>query len=65
MSKEDSHSVTFNVPSNIGSTLSILILFPEDYKFWVLHFENYVLGIELMDLAPVKKLQKEYTSIPK
>ena len=43
---DDPHSLTFNLPSSIGSTARIPILFPEDYEVWTLHFEDYVLGID-------------------
>ena len=46
MLNEDPHSLSFNLSSIIGSTTRIPILFPQDYKVWALHFEDYVLGIE-------------------
>ena len=46
MAYEDLHSLSFNLSSNIGSMKRITILFPDDYEFWALHFEDYVLGIE-------------------
>lgn len=46
MSKEDSHSISFDLHGAIGSTNRILIFFPKDYEVWALHFEDYVLGIE-------------------
>lgn len=46
MTDEDPHSLSFNLLSSIGCTTRILILFPEDYEVWALHFEDYVLGIE-------------------
>ena len=46
MANEDIHSFSFNLPSSIGSKTWIHIVFPEDYEFWDLHFEGYVLGIE-------------------
>ena len=46
MANDDLHSLSFNLPSSIGSTTRILILFPYDYEVLALHFEDYVLGIE-------------------
>ena len=46
MSKDDLYSFSFNLPSSIGSTTRIPILFLEDYEFQALHFEDYVLGTE-------------------
>jgi len=43
---DDPHSLSFNLSSSIGSTNRIPILFSNDYEFWALHFEDYVLGIE-------------------
>lgn len=46
MANDDLHSLSFNLPSSIGSTSRIPILVIEDYEVWALHFENYILGIE-------------------
>lgn len=46
MSKDDSHSNSFNQSSIIGSTTRISILFLEDYEVWVLHFKDYITGTE-------------------
>ena len=39
MANDDLHSLSH-------STTRILILFPEDYEVWALHFEDYILGIK-------------------
>lgn len=46
MSKEDSHSISFNLHGSIGSTTQIPIPFPQDYRILALDFEDYVFGIE-------------------
>lgn len=46
MSKEDSHPITLNLPSSIESTTRIPIFIPKDFEVWVLHFEDYIIGIE-------------------
>lgn len=46
MPNDDLHSFSFNLPCSIGSTTRIPIIFPEDYKFWALYFEYYVMGIQ-------------------
>ncbi|XP_023760202.1 uncharacterized protein LOC111908619 [Lactuca sativa] len=46
MQLEDLNTLSFNLSSSIGSTPRIPILFPQDYEVWVLHFEDYVLGLE-------------------
>lgn len=46
MSKDDSHSISFKLPSSIGSTSRIPIMYPKDYEVWVMHFEDYVSSIK-------------------
>lgn len=46
MSKDDSHSITINLPGCIGYTIGIPILFLKDYEVRVMHFEDYITGIE-------------------
>lgn len=59
MSKEDSHSISFNLPSSIGYTTLIPILFPDDYEVWALHFEGNVLGIKTHGFSILHVITKE------
>jgi hypothetical protein len=36
----------FNLANSIGSSSKVPTLFPEDYKIWTLHMEDYLLGLE-------------------
>lgn len=59
MKPEDPHTISFNLSSNIGSTTRIPILFPQDYEFWALHFEDYILGIEDHDATIWQAMTQE------
>ena len=44
-SKMDNQSL-FNLANSIGSNSKVPTLFPEDYKIWALHMEDYLQGLE-------------------
>ena len=46
MSKSDSHNITFNLASSIGSNSRAPTLFHEEYDAWVIYMEDYITGIE-------------------
>ena len=46
MSHDDSQVNPINISNSIGSTTRIPILYTQDYKVWVHHFEDYVIGSE-------------------
>ena len=46
MQPEDPHTLSFNLSSRIGSTTTIPIIFPQDYKLCALNFKEYVQGLE-------------------
>ena len=46
MYHDDSQTNPINISNIIGSTTRITILYTQEYQFWALHFEDYVLGSE-------------------
>lgn len=63
MSKEDSHSTSFNLPSSIGSTTRILILIPNDYEVWVYTLWTMILALKHMLQVSGMLYQRNITGI--